>query len=132
MSSSDQPGSSPDPKARLGPSWWTPELDKKYREQRNPTARDLLNKLHAMELDNPKSLDLPVACYYEGDWYQWNGELQDVIDFEGNQCVGIEDGPTEQEKAEAKLISEALETHAREESWNRPEVLEAKQKGILP
>jgi hypothetical protein len=43
----------------------------------SPTARDLLNLLHAMELEDPKKLDKPL-CYWDGDygWTNWGGKLE--------------------------------------------------------
>jgi hypothetical protein len=57
----------------------------------------------------------------------WHG----VIRIEDNVAV-IHDGPTKAELAQIAKDQAAQEAERRRADWNRAEVLEAKEKGLLP
>jgi hypothetical protein len=106
----------------------------------NPSARDLLNLLHSMELEDPTSLDKPVF-YWDGDygWTEWVGVLETDIDEEGNQGIGISYNCSDAVKVKtARQLELAREAQAAEEAL-RPErvdhderVRAAREQDLLP
>jgi hypothetical protein len=94
------------------------------------SVRRLMEKLTEMTTDNPATLDF-IVMVHDNDadmWLGWNGDIYGPDD----EAVGLDFGMTEEEAEAYRKQVTAQEEQYRSEHWNRPEVLEAKEKGILP
>jgi len=103
-----------------------------------PTARDLLNLLHAMELEDPRSLDKPVGTYdseYE-DYDRWQGKLDIEDDMICLSCCPSK--VVEEEHREMRRVAEAERLAHDVELRNRgpvdlsDPVQAAREAGLLP
>jgi hypothetical protein len=127
MSSSDKQENSPLWEA-MEQGYSEAHAEREQKETNPRSVRVLMQRLKEMTEDNPATLDFEVKCYSEGDWLGWDGNIYNPDD----DSIGFEEGPTDAEAERLTQIRAAEEMILRQEHWYHPEVLEAKEKGILP
>jgi hypothetical protein len=97
----------------------------------HPSARDLLNLLHVMELEDPSQLDKPL-CYWDGDygWTNWGGKLE-IYDNAPNDeriCLSFYDSDVVANRIRVEREKHRLANPVPVD----PRVTKAREAGLLP
>jgi autonomous glycyl radical cofactor GrcA len=88
------------------------------------TLRELATWIMTSDAD---VLDKPICVVDDGDVVNWHG----VLWLQEDEVVFVPE-LTQEEYAEVRRHIQRQMQLQREQHWNRPEVLEAKEKGLLP
>jgi hypothetical protein len=103
-------------------------------ESSRPTARDLLNLLHLMEFENPRALDKQIGFWDTEmeDFDRWYGVLivrDDVIGLTSDYSDAAKE---EYNRQRRRMLEDERWKGAPVDPNERPEVAEAREKGLLP
>jgi hypothetical protein len=97
----------------------------------HPSARDLLNLLHVMELEDPSQLEKPL-CYWDGDygWTNWGGKLEigENDDHEPSINLSFDDSDVVANRIRVEREKHRLANPVPVD----PKVKEAREAGLLP